>query len=100
MASGPERKLILKRLKADGLTPSEIQIADLVIQGKSNFEIYCDIIKLEKTIKWHLTNVYRKLGLKSRAQLMHKYLTPLPIEKAEEPCSLTDNEMENHQTVI
>lgn len=52
------------------LSPAENRVYDLVLLGKKNKEIADDICRTEKTVKFHLTNIYRKLGLKSRSQLI------------------------------
>lgn len=58
------------------LTGREFEIAKLVAQGKSNAEIAQNLSIVEKTVKFHLTGVYKKLSLKSRAQLIVKVLVP------------------------
>ena len=52
------------------LTPREAEIAELVSEGRSNREIGDMLFILEKTVKFHLTKVYKKLNVKSRAQLI------------------------------
>jgi DNA-binding NarL/FixJ family response regulator len=49
------------------LTPREQAIFALVAQGRSNAEIARELWLSEQTVKYHLTNVYRKLGVKGRA---------------------------------
>jgi DNA-binding NarL/FixJ family response regulator len=56
------------------LSPSEREVARLVVEGLSNHEIAGKLFVTEKTIKFHLTNVYAKLGVQSRAQLIVKFL--------------------------
>jgi DNA-binding CsgD family transcriptional regulator len=56
------------------LSPSEERIASMVIEGLSNHEIGQKLFVTEKTVKFHLTNIYAKLGVQSRAQLIVKYL--------------------------
>lgn len=46
-----------------GLTESEERVADLVMQGLKNWEIADRLCIVEKTVKYHLTNVYRKTRL-------------------------------------
>lgn len=52
------------------LTHREAEIAAHVIKGKANKKIADDLFVCEKTIKFHLTNIYRKLSVKSRAEMI------------------------------
>ena len=52
------------------LTPQELQIALQVAAGKSNRETAEALFLSPKTVEFHLTRVYRKLDLNSRAQLI------------------------------
>lgn len=52
-----------------GLTKREIEVTELVIKGYTNLEIANVLFVGHKTIKFHLTNVFKKLCVKSRAQL-------------------------------
>lgn len=52
-----------------GLTPQEEQIAVLVAEGATNAEVARELTLSTKTVEYHLTRVYRKLGLSSRRQL-------------------------------
>ncbi len=54
------------------LTPREAQIADQVAQGKSNREVAAALYLTPKTVEFHLTRIYRKLGVRSRSQLVRK----------------------------
>jgi len=57
-------------LKQKGLTQQQIVVALAVMTGSTNQEISEGLDVDVKTIKWHLTNVYKKLGLKNRATLI------------------------------
>ena len=54
----------------ESLTPQEHQIALLVAEGKTNREIGASIFLSPKTVEFHLTRVYRKLDIHSRAELI------------------------------
>jgi len=51
----------------DGLSGREREIADLVAQGRTNREIGAELFLSEKTIEGHLTRLFAKLGVGSRA---------------------------------
>ena len=54
------------------LTATELQVAELVAQGKANKEVATALVVSVKTVEFHLGNVYRKLGVRSRVQLTQK----------------------------
>jgi predicted ATPase/class 3 adenylate cyclase/DNA-binding CsgD family transcriptional regulator len=51
------------------LTPTEIQVTALVKDGLSNPEIGQRLVCSPRTVQAHLTHIYSKLGLTSRAEL-------------------------------
>ena len=51
-----------------GLTTREREILERVATGRSNKQIAGEFWLSEQTIKYHLTNVYRKLGVGSRTE--------------------------------
>ncbi len=56
------------------LTPTELRIARLAAEGASNPTIAQQLFITTKTVEWHLTNAYRKLGTGSRDQLAAQIL--------------------------
>ena len=48
------------------LTPRELEILQLVIAGKTNKAIAKEIYISTKTVGFHLENIYRKLGARTR----------------------------------
>jgi DNA-binding NarL/FixJ family response regulator len=52
------------------LTERESEIVALVAQGLSNKDVARRLGILEGTVKLHLHNIYRKLGIESRFQLV------------------------------
>lgn len=53
-----------------GLSNRESEVAELVTKGLSNKEVANQLFVTEKTVKFHLTNIYKKMNVKSRAQLI------------------------------
>lgn len=53
-----------------GLSNREAEVAELVSRGLSNKEVANQLFVTEKTVKFHLTNIYKKMNVKSRAQLI------------------------------
>lgn len=53
-----------------GLSNRESEVAELVTKGMSNKEVANQLFVTEKTVKFHLTNIYKKMSVKSRAQLI------------------------------
>lgn len=52
---------------AGGLTAREVEVLRLVAAGKTNRAIAADLFLSEKTVARHLSNIFTKLGLSSRA---------------------------------
>ncbi|MFZ0043533.1 MAG: AAA family ATPase [Solirubrobacteraceae bacterium] len=53
----------------DELTPQELQIAQLLADGKTTRETAAAIFLSPKTVEYHLRHVYQKLSINSREQL-------------------------------
>ncbi|HEU0192489.1 MAG TPA: LuxR C-terminal-related transcriptional regulator [Mycobacterium sp.] len=51
------------------LTPQEDAVASLVAQGLSNREVAAELYISPKTVQYHLTRIYTKLGVRSRSEL-------------------------------
>lgn len=54
------------------LTPAERRVADRAAAGLSNRDIAAELFVSVKTVEMNLSRVYRKLGIRSRAQLYDK----------------------------
>jgi DNA-binding NarL/FixJ family response regulator len=48
------------------LTPREMEILQLVIKGKTNKSIANEIYISEKTVEFHLDQIYTKVGVRTR----------------------------------
>jgi DNA-binding CsgD family transcriptional regulator len=57
------------RTGVDALTPSELRVARLAADGRSNREIAGELYVTLKAIEGHLAHAYAKLGIESRDQL-------------------------------
>jgi DNA-binding CsgD family transcriptional regulator len=77
-AMGPERVLeyALEQATAPpepetypaGLSAREVEVLRLVAQGMTNAEVARKLFLSSRTVNWHLTSVYRKLGSHSRTE--------------------------------
>jgi DNA-binding NarL/FixJ family response regulator len=57
--------------KKAGLTDKEIMVLRSVAKGMSNKDIARELWVSEQTIKFHLTNIYRKLDVANRTEAVH-----------------------------
>jgi DNA-binding CsgD family transcriptional regulator len=65
-----ELDLVRPRRRApDELTATELRVAELAAAGITNREIARAVFVSEKTVEAHISRVYRKLGIHSRAEL-------------------------------
>jgi DNA-binding CsgD family transcriptional regulator len=61
----------------DSLTPTELQVVDLVRVGRTNRQVAEQLLMGVETVKTHLAHVFTKLGISNRSQL-----TALATERA------------------
>lgn len=54
------------------LTPAERDVARLICEGLANKEIATRLFVSPRTVQAHLTNIYAKLGIASRVQLVQE----------------------------
>ena len=52
-----------------GLTPSEQRVAELAASGMTTRDVAAALFISPKTVETNLARIYRKLGIKSRAEL-------------------------------
>jgi DNA-binding NarL/FixJ family response regulator len=48
------------------LTPRELEVLQLVIEGKTNRGIASELFISEKTVEFHLDHLYAKIGARTR----------------------------------
>jgi DNA-binding NarL/FixJ family response regulator len=94
-SGGPSHAVIVKKDRAieaaslGSLSPRELDVACMIGTGEQNKIISSQLSISEKTVKAHLTNIFKKLGVSSRTQLMlylHQHdsiaeARPLPWER-------------------
>lgn len=68
-----------------GLSNREAEVAELVSKGLSNKEVANQLFVTEKTVKFHLTNIYKKMNVKSRAQLIVWCLPHMGFVESDRP---------------
>lgn len=56
----------------NALSSAEQQVAELVRAGRSNKEIAAEMFVSLRTVESHLTRIYRKLGVRSRAEFLSR----------------------------
>jgi DNA-binding CsgD family transcriptional regulator len=69
LGAGGGRPPRLELTGVDALTPAERRVCGLAAGELTNREIAQTLFVTEKTVELHLTNAYRKLGIRSRFQL-------------------------------
>lgn len=62
-----------ERSGPDQLTATEQQIAVLVAAGQTTHEVAASLFVSRRTVESHLTRIYRKLNVRSRAELAARY---------------------------
>lgn len=71
--------------RAEGLTPREHQVLSLIVEGRRNKEIADRLGVTPKTVMHHSASVYRKLGVRGRAEAavtaLRLGLVPGPAER-------------------
>lgn len=64
-----EHDRVGRRVDGDELTPSEERVAALAASGLTNREVAATAFLSQKTVEANLSRIYRKLGIRSRAEL-------------------------------
>lgn len=59
--------------RAEALTATERQVTELVAGACTNRDVAAALFVTPKTVEFHLRNVFRKLDVRSRAELVRKY---------------------------
>jgi class 3 adenylate cyclase/DNA-binding CsgD family transcriptional regulator len=67
----------------DALTPSELRVVRIAVEGRSNREIAEQLWVTPKTVETHLSRAYRKLGIKTRQELEEALSEAVPLDQAQ-----------------
>jgi DNA-binding NarL/FixJ family response regulator len=59
---------LAERMDRSELTPRELEVLRLIVEGKSNKEIAAELSVAEGTVKIHINNILSKLGVSDRTQ--------------------------------
>jgi DNA-binding CsgD family transcriptional regulator len=59
-------------VRSGALTATEQRVADLVAAGRSNAQVAHELFISPKTVEWNLSKIYKKLHVRSRAELAAK----------------------------
>lgn len=84
-----EARMLREFLLQKGLSNREVEVAELVSKGMANKEVADRLFVTEKTVKFHLTNIYKKMAIKSRSQLIVWCLPHLRMQEEEEATNQT-----------
>jgi len=90
-------KQIRTYLQERGLSKRESEVVILVVQGLTNKQVADQLCVAEKTVKFHLTNVYKRMKISRRSQIIWTLPMAQFIENAkdaEPPVPLQNN---NHR---
>ena len=63
-----ETAKVSERTKEERLTYRELEVVEMICKGMSNQEVADTLFLSEKTVKNHLTNIFRKIGVTDRTQ--------------------------------
>jgi DNA-binding NarL/FixJ family response regulator len=76
------------RTAAHHLTHCQFNVLKGILHGKSNKQIGADLFVTEKTVKFHVTALNKKIGSKNRHEMMTKVFTAASEVRRSGICSL------------
>ncbi|CAA9570247.1 MAG: hypothetical protein AVDCRST_MAG59-3441 [uncultured Thermomicrobiales bacterium] len=75
IAPAPAAEVAWMRLSGRGLTPREEEVVRLVVGGLSTKQIAERLFIADYTVQRHLSNVFDKVGVRSRRDLVKQVFT-------------------------
>ncbi len=76
----------------DSFSEREREVIKLLVQGKSNKQIALQLKISNRTVEFHLSNIYSKLGVSSRTEAVLLLMKDTSTEGVEEPVETTYRE--------
>jgi DNA-binding CsgD family transcriptional regulator len=76
----------MKSIVDYGLTDAELKVATRMLEFKTNFEIALELPIAEVSVKYHITSIYKKLGVSGRQEFYRLFYVPLPIAEILKDC--------------
>jgi DNA-binding NarL/FixJ family response regulator len=64
-----------QRLYDAGFTRSQVDVLSCLAEGKSNREIGSSLFVTEKAVKYHMTNLFKKLSVSGRHEVLKRVVT-------------------------
>jgi DNA-binding CsgD family transcriptional regulator len=66
--------MLRHHLELSDLTPREIQVAELVLQGRTNRDIARGLFISADTVKTHCRHIFEKFGIARRTEFLHVFM--------------------------
>ncbi len=73
------------KLPKDSLSRRELEVCQLLVEGKAVKEVAAQCGISPKTAECHTRNVYKKLGVRSRVELVRRFIEEPVVEVREAP---------------
>jgi DNA-binding CsgD family transcriptional regulator len=66
----------------EALTPTEVRVAHLVAEGRSNPDVAAELFLSRNTVQTHVSHILAKLGARSRAEIIREAMGHSPARRA------------------
>ena len=63
-----------------GLSPRELEVAQLLAEGKTGPQVQSELFISKDTVKTHVKHIYRKMGIHSRDELIERWSDVAPVK--------------------
>lgn len=62
------------------LSPREAEVLSLVLKGNRNKEVAANLFISIKTVEFHIRNIFTKLGVRNRIELINRLFCDEPLD--------------------